>query len=224
MKEKLTSKYLELETKVNALSSRERFIMTGVLVFLFVGVVDWLLLQPNVKERKKIESGLTSLRNEMSALSQRIEELDMALKNDPNVILSDSIRSLNEKINKVDKQIEQETGGMISPEKMPYVLGELLSEKSGLSVQRIETRAAVNILGENAETKQDDPAIYQHGMELKLKGSFFQVMHYLESIERYPVKLIWNELDYKIDQHPKGLLVLRVSTLSLQEELIRVVQ
>ena len=224
MQDSLINKYTDLEIKINALSARERIIMTGVLVFVFVGIVDFTMLQPNAKDRKKIESGLTSINNEMSALTGQIEKLELALKNDPNRLLAESIDSLVQKIGQVDSRIEQETGGMISPEKMPYVLGELLSEKSGLSVQSIETKSAVNILGEEEGKTSENPAIYQHGVELKLQGSFFQLMHYLEAIERYPVKLIWNELDYTIDQYPKGALVLNISTLSLQEELIRVVQ
>ena len=110
---------------------------------------------------------------------------------------------------------------MISPQEMPFILGELLSERFGLKVQSVKSRAAERLMVAD-ESQQNAAAIFRHDLELSLSGSFFQVRDYLAAVEALPSKLLWDHLEYIVEDYPKGSLTLQVHTVSSQEELLRV--
>lgn len=216
-----SAKWRQLEEKVNALSVRERLIVAGAAAVLLLGLCDQLLLRPWMTERAELTNKLQQLSTESQQASQNIAELEQQLANDPNQKLRDGISELQQRHSTVDADIGQITAGMIAPELMPQLLGDLLSERSGLRVQSVKTLPAEPVLSANKEDARA-PAIYRHVLELRLEGSFPDVQKYLDSIEQLPSKVIWDELAFEVETYPKGQLRLAVHTLSTREELIRV--
>ncbi|RLU01875.1 hypothetical protein [Ketobacter sp.] len=221
MTNSLRIKYQELETKAHKLSVRERMIIVGALAVLVLGVVDQLLLRPWLQERDQIEKDKTTLLKSMEASNRRIDELQSAILNNPNNQLKANIENLLELHEEVDHDIAAITDGMIAPQQMPVILGEMLSERFGLKVHSVKSKAAERLLVAD-EQDQQAAAIYRHDLELKMVGSFFQVKNYLAAVEALPEKLLWDRLEYVVEEYPKGSLTLEVHTLSSQEELLRV--
>ncbi len=221
MKISWLAKWTQLRDKANALSVRERAIVAGAVAVLLLGVFDQLLLRPWLQERAGLTTREQKLKAAVEQFSQQISDLESQLANDPNKRVQASIDELKRQHQQVDADISKITDGMIAPELMPSLLGELLSEHSGLKVQSIKTPPVEQLLTAD-KTNQQAPAIYRHNLELRLVGRFDQVQHYLSSIEELPQKLVWDELTFSMDAYPKGELMLSVHTLSAQEELIRV--
>lgn len=221
MMNNLRIKYQELEEKAHQLSVRERGILLGVIAVILLGVFDQVLLRPWLQERDQIDKDKSILLKSMEASNRRIDELQKAIDSNPNILLKKSIDQLQGMHDALDQQISAITDGMISPQDMPIVLGEMLSEQYGLKVQSVKSRAAQRLMVAD-EHQQNAAAIYRHDLELKMKGSFFQVKDYLAAVEALPSKLLWDHLEYVVEEYPKGSLVLQVHTLSSQEELLRV--
>ncbi len=223
MMNKLQTKYLELEAKAHQLSARERAILLIALAALLLGVFDQLLLRPWLLERESIEQDKQVLLSSMADSNRRIDELQAAIENNPNLVLQKSIDRLLAMHETLDSQISEITDGMIAPQDMPEILGEMLSERYGLTIQSVKSQAAKRIMVAD-EQQQNGAAIYRHDLELSLSGSFFQVKDYLAAVESLPSKLIWDRLEYVVEEYPKGRLNLQVHTLSSREELLRVAQ
>lgn len=221
MMQKLSANWQQWQDKANALSVRERLIIAGAVAVLLLGLFDQLLLQRWLQQRTELTLQQEKTRGESDQLTQRLAALETQLANDPNRILKESIALLQQRHERVDAEIAKITDGMIAPELMPALLGELLSERSGLRVQSIKTQPARQLLSADKDS-QSAPAIFRHDLELRLEGSYAQVQHYLQSIEQLPQKLVWDELSFAVEHYPRGELVLAVHTLSAREELIRV--
>lgn len=221
MQKMLSAKWIELRDKANALSVRERAIIAGATAVLLLGVFDQILLRPWLQERAVLTQQEQKIKLESEQLLAQISTLEQQLANDPNKILKENIAQLNERHQQVDVEIGKITDGMIAPELMPSLLGELLSERSGLKVQSIKTIPAQQLLTAD-KNNHAAPAIYRHNLELRLQGTFDQVQRYLQSIEALPQKLVWDELSFAVEKYPRGELLLAVHTLSAREELIRV--
>lgn len=58
--------------------------------------------------------------------------------------------------------------------------------------------------------------IYQHGIELRLAGSYNDLLGYLTALERMPKQLLWSSASLVVEQYPRSVLVLRLYTLSLE--------
>lgn len=221
MMKPLRANWERLQEKTNGLSVRERVIIGGAIAILLLGIFDQLLLRPWLQERESISRQQQKIRANTEQLGLQLQDLEAQLANDPNRVLQDKITQLLEHHRRLDADIARITDGMIEPEKMPVLLGELLSEHSGLKVQSIKTFPARPLL--LAEQGGDEtPAIYRHDLELRLQGSYAQVQRYLESIEALQETLVWDVLDFTMEQYPRGALLLTVHTLSAREELIRV--
>ncbi|MBI5897659.1 MAG: hypothetical protein HZB40_00340 [Rhodocyclales bacterium] len=64
--------------------------------------------------------------------------------------------------------------------------------------------------------------IYQHGIELRLAGSYNDLLAYLVELERMPQQLLWNSVSLTVERYPRSVLVLRVYTLSLERNWLTV--
>lgn len=221
MNQSLSAKWRQLEIRANGLSVRERMIVAGAVAVLLLGAFDQLLLRPWLQARGKLEQQQQTLAAAAEKANEQIAALERRLAADPNQLLREKINELNARHAAVDADIAHITDGMIAPERMAPLLGELLSERSGLSVQSIRALPAQPVLSANAADRQA-PAMYRHDLELRLQGSFAQAFQYLQSIEQLPSRMIWDALIFEVERYPQGQLTLAVHTLSTQEELIRV--
>lgn len=64
--------------------------------------------------------------------------------------------------------------------------------------------------------------IYQHGIELRLAGSYSDLLAYLVALERMPQQLLWNSVSLTVERYPRSVLVLRLYTLSLERNWLTV--
>ena len=57
-------------------------------------------------------------------------------------------------------------------------------------------------------------ALYRHGVELTIEGSYADVVTYLLAVEAMPQHILWGSLQLKVEQHPKVVVTLHLYTLS----------
>lgn len=98
------------------------------------------------------------------------------------------------------------------------------------TVQAVAAATAANAASAPAVTAaapREEPAmagegIYQHGIEIRLAGSYGDLLKYVEDIERSPQRVMWHSLGLTVDKYPRNILVLRVYTLSLDRKWLTV--
>ena len=221
MMTKLSAEWQVLVAKTNALSLRERAIIAVAASVLLLGIFDQLMMRPWLHERTSLTARQQTLSAENAKNVEAISSLEKRLANDPNQALKDEIAKLQQRRQQLDLAIARFTDGMIAPERMPALLGHLLSERSGLKVESIRTLPAQKILTAD-KNNPNAPSIYRHDLKLHLQGSFTQVQTYLRSIEALPSRMVWDEMSFSVAKYPHGELTLALHTLSAREELIRV--
>ena len=64
--------------------------------------------------------------------------------------------------------------------------------------------------------------IYQHGIEIRMAGSYNDLLNYLAELERMPQRLMWNSVSLTVEKYPRNIMVLRVYTLSLDRSWLTV--
>ena len=221
MMKKLSANWQTLAAKAETISLRERVIIAVAVSVLLLGLADQLVLRPWMHERANLANRQQTLAKENAEAGDAISDLEQKLSHDPNRALKEQIAKLQNQHQQVDLAISKFTEGMIAPDRMPALLGHLLSERSGLKVESVKTLPAQKILTSD-KNNPDAPSIYRHDMELHLQGSFSQVQKYLRSIEALPSRMVWDEMTFTVAKYPRGELTLSLHTLSTREELIRV--
>ena len=62
------------------------------------------------------------------------------------------------------------------------------------------------------------PNIYKHGIEIKIAGSYNDLLMYLAEIERMPQRIIWNRNKLSTELYPRNEMTLTLYTLSLDKQ------
>jgi MSHA biogenesis protein MshJ len=107
---------------------------------------------------------------------------------------------------------------------MADVLRQVLREQRQLQLLDLRNEAPTPIF---ASTQTPDktadknrPAIYQHGLTLRLKGRYFEVVNYLHTLENLPWHFYWQHFEYKVGTYPEAEVTVTVYTLSNRESWI----
>ncbi len=234
----------DLNDKTNELSLRERAILASVFVVVVLFIWLQFVFTPYEKQAKAITSQKNALMQDKVTQSQRLSELSVILSNDPNKKLREEQAELNGELEAVKSEIESRLSHLIAPEKMADVMQSVLSDYKGLTLlsarnlkveplklpgtaqKDAETSSAVTMITSSFTQKAPEPetdsaAIFAHGFEMTLQGSYFQTVEFLQRLETMS-GFYWQALDYQVDEYPKAQIKVQISTLSLEEDWIGV--
>ena len=111
----------------------------------------------------------------------------------------------------------------VSGQAMLQVLDRLLSQSRGLTLVELKkiappaapVAAAASPaapVAASAPVAANPPAHNKEYVSLTVRGSYFDLLDYLERAERLPYPLHWASLDYTVTQYPVGTLMLTLYT------------
>ena len=216
----LQSQVAEVRDKVDALSPRERVIIAVTIVAVIFGIYNQFVLDPFLKHRKELQQQLAAIGPEMEVMQKSMESLIKRQANDPNVSLRNAIEKKNKKVKELEEIIKNETKRLIDPQKMPKILGYLLSRQSALKINSVKSASGEPIYFD-AERKKPS-GLFKHDLTMSLEGTYYQVQSYLKNIEEMAEQVYWDDMTFESKKYPIGVLELNVHTLSTSKELIGV--
>jgi MSHA biogenesis protein MshJ len=159
---------------------------------------------------------------------------------DPDAPNRNRLGQVRQELAAVSGRLAQFEEGMVPPARMQAFLEGLLAKNRAIELLGLKTLPVTQV-GAPAVTDKDktavaaaganDPGkdksgqgtaasssgegIYQHGIEIRLAGSYNDLLNYLAELERMPQRVMWNSISLTVEKHPRNILVLRVYTLSL---------
>lgn len=218
----------QLKDKFAQLSKRERYIIILMLLAVVFFIWDQLFYSPLNRKVAAASGQMEAMHAQIGARNNEFASLALTLKDNPDAQLQHRIQALENNIAKLHQKIGQLTADLIPPEQMTQVLEKVLNQNRGLKLIRVKSLPVEQIgLNEDSarEKEQADPdngALYRHGVELELEGSFFQIIAYLKDLEKMPWRLVWSSLEYEVQQYPIAVVRLRIDTLSTDSGWIKV--
>lgn len=214
----IKARYESLQTRIDALSLRERaMIFIAISAVLYV-LWDSLLMSPLTIEQRDLLGRNDSLRTQISALDDEISAVMARHNIDPDSEERQQLAELEQQLQRVDRQISEMVSGLIEPGQMAQILETVLQQQQGLEFVSLENLGRVALVDVGDERGGDQAqGIFRHSMRLELEGSFTQALAYLRALETLPWQFRWDEVKLTMQQYPRATIVIRVHTLSLQE-------
>ena len=217
----------KIQERIDARIMRERLlIFFSMLAFIFM---VWNFVQSSFdKEKEATRTQLDSLVTQRAAIEAQMAATSQSLLNNPNTIKTEQIQQLQTDIRNLEIQLQNVSNNLIKADQLPLALQEVLQkteELTLLGVNTLPTQELQFVVAQGAAAPADgenNAGVFQHSVELRVKGSFTQVLQLLISLERLPWRFYWQSLDYKVDQYPNAEVKLRVYTLSSEEGLLGV--
>lgn len=225
-----------IQEKIDARVLRERiWIFLSALSLLFI-VWNFLIQTPVENKKKDIESRFNALVAQRTAAQQQIAELDKAMMNDPDRAKEEQAKQLQADINEVDAKLQNASQGLVKADQLPQVLEDVLVKTSKLTLLEVATLPVHELqvetvtgdlykLNDRGSKKIQDRrniGVFEHVVQLRVSGSYFQVVQFLAALESLQWRFYWQRLDYQVTQYPNAEVILRVYTLSSEEGLLGV--
>lgn len=209
----LPASFINLSTRFNAMTLRERAMIFAALLAILVLAWDTLLMQP-LEQRKK------ALTAEMQTVQEGMSHLAASLTGDggdPIMKAFAQQEALKQSLAAADEQLQTMAAGLIAPPKMVSALRDLLERQQGLrliELKNLPARALVPTVDPN--TPQHGP--FLHPAEMIIEGDYLTVLRYLQAIEALPYRFYWQVLELQTIEYPQNRVRLRINTLSMDAE------
>ncbi|WP_020406361.1 type 4a pilus biogenesis protein PilO [Hahella ganghwensis] len=207
-------KWKQLAKKVNSLNPREKVILLITCIAVLMMVFLQFVWGPQWQSQKQNNQSLLNgyLLNE-SLKSQR-QTLQRALEQDPNVALRKENQQLQAQLQEKEDELRASLSRLVTPEEMPQLLVTLLGNNPGLKVVKVEKLPSQKIQQGEGESAA---VLYSHKVNIIVEGSFFDALNYVRKVESDTGRVRLISLDYRVEQYPRGVLVLGFETLGLDE-------
>jgi MSHA biogenesis protein MshJ len=239
----LFTQWTKWDEQFAALTRRERVIVAAAAVFgggflLFNFGIDPFLTQARSASRAE-----AAARAELVQQQTQISIL-AAGSADPDAANRRRLAEANKGLAAVGERIATFEAGMVTPARMQGFLEGLLARNPGIelldlktlpptlvgvqvSLRRNDAASGATAQGDANASKDKPPlaetgqasgdGIYQHGIEIRLAGSYNDLLAYMADLERMPQRLMWNRVSLTVEQYPRNIMVLRLYTLSFDK-------
>jgi MSHA biogenesis protein MshJ len=223
---------IKLQEKIDARIIRERaLIFLTALAFVFM-LWNFVVQSSIDKHTQETRTQLDLLATQRTAMQTQIAAATQSLLNDPDKQKKAQITQLQTDIGGLENQLQRVSQNLIKADQLPQALQEVLEKTSQLTLLEVKTLPAkelqfVAVTAENNAqpapvSEETSAGVFQHVVELRVSGSYSQVVQLLVALERLPWRFYWQGLDYSVDHYPNAEVILRVYTLSSEEGLFGV--
>lgn len=218
----------------NAKTPRERLLMAAALAALMYFITDLSVLRPQLRQLRQLNAQIDAQQGELQRINQQIAELSARLAKNNASDREAELAELQRIIAEADALLSEDDGGSL---KLSALLETMLRTTPGLKLMSLKTLPVVPMLpktgpkaADGTELKPSPPitgsakdvpepppiAVYQHGVEIVIKGNYLALLPYMEKLRSYPKRLFWTSASLEVVKHPDSMLRLTITTLSEQ--------
>jgi MSHA biogenesis protein MshJ len=211
--------------RVDALALRERILLLAVVLVVTVLAFDALWLGPVQQELGAERQRLEQLTTRHQALSASLAELQAREAVDPEAAPRQRMGEIRAETARLDEQLRERTLRLIPPQQMTAVLEDLIRGSEALTLLSMRSEPALSMgrEGVGGEGEGSDlPVFYRHGLVMELSGDYLALLAYLRTVEAMPWGLFWEALEVRAQDTGPSRFVIRVFTLSFDEDWIGV--
>ncbi|MDH4189345.1 MAG: hypothetical protein OEW21_03955 [Betaproteobacteria bacterium] len=212
-------------TRFDALP-RERRMLAFVVALAVAAALGYLtVLAPIAESGRSAARELLSTQDEMRIAGERLQAIAAAHLRDPDAVLRQRLENSRARLAEIEKQVDQWRRQLISPDRMAGVLREILARNRGLEL--VEARsitplpltpaAPPQVSGNQMPEAAPRAPIYRHGLEVRVRGRYLDLLRYLGELERMPDRMFWREVEISAERYPQAVMRLTVYTLSLDK-------
>ena len=204
---------------LEARNARELIVLAAAACTGIVLVIEAVAWAPARQRLHGAEAQIASLESQKSVLQGELDALDEQEALDPDAAVRRQLDTFQGQVGTIDRKLQGQALQLIAPEQARSVLQALIANVRGLRMVALQTEPARPLV----ETQGLDlPVLYRHGLVIDLEGDYLALIEYLRALEQLPWRLYWYGLEVAADKPGARHFRLRLYTVSLRKEWIRV--
>lgn len=218
----MTSAMATNAARFNALSLRERLLLASVILVLLIFGWWHFYVQPTstTLEIQSFENSRIS--TEVNATLTTIEEIRNRIAAGVHREKEQKLTQLQRQLRNVEDDLRLKTIELIDPEDMFELMSRMIYGESRLKLINLKRREVRPAIAVEEGEKSAEPGIYRHELEVKFSGKYADILSYMQTLEKFDWKLIWDEIEIVSEDYPLITVKLVISTLSTREEWVGV--
>lgn len=206
-----------LLARIDDMSLRERVLLFASISLVILLVAYAALLDPVLRKQKSLIDRVARDQNQINEIRGQIEQIVRAGDAKGRHPEQVAVEALERQIAELDRSLAAKQSGLIAPERLPALLKDLLGRSKGVELESLRLLPGVPVKAGAGET-----SLYRHGVELAVKGSYFELVQYLEELEKRSSVLLWGSVELQVDQYPDVRLRVVIHSLSRNASLLAI--
>lgn len=224
----IKARWKEMLARYDALTQRERGLIAAALVGGCLLVGNSVFVDLPLARAKALSKQLETERAELQMLEGQVLGLQQSIR-DPNNENRVRLPQLKSELQGLRAALAQHEKLLVTPQDIPALLERLLARHSALRLVSLSTLPSIPVIQPEAPAKGDTPearpakassgdglAVWKHGVELRLQGSYADLTAYVADLEGLPQRLLWGDVRLRAD-YPNSELHLKIYTYSLDQ-------
>ena len=209
----MNEQLLKFETKINALTLRERALIL-ITVLVLVGFAWWhFYAQPLEVKTGSLTKQNLQLSSEVQVAQATATAIANRIKLGVHKDKKDKLKSLNDELRKVNEALKQKTQELIEPNEMFELMLQLITADSKLKLTGLK-RHNMKPVFKAGKDDGPQPEIFRHVMKIDFEGKYQDILSYISRLEKLEWKLIWDRITLKTATYPVIQVSIEISTLS----------
>lgn len=224
--------------KIDALSLRERCIIFAMVAILLIVMVNATLLDPQFIKQKQLSEQVIADRAKINLIQTEIRQT-VIVQSDPDAANHERLQLLKQQSTQMQTVLLDMQKGLVPPDRVTALLEDILKRNGKLRLLSLKTLPATSLTepvasdsgtaektggaaASAAKAKIDSPpavgAVYTHGVEIVVQGSYLEMMNYMTELESTSWQLFWRNAKLNVDEYPNATLTLTLFTLSMDKK------
>ncbi len=230
---RMKQQWQKLTTKIDGLSLRERVIIFVMLAVVAIVIFNALLLDPLFAKQTRLSQQINADRGAIEQMQAQMRQT-INSQQDPDAANRARFKELQQQLERMQAQLVDMEKGLVPPEKMPALLGDILKRDSRLKLMSLKTlpvaplsegaapsdetiAASANVRKPGPNVSDAEP-VFRHGVEIVVQGSYLDMVQYMNALESMPWQLFWSKAKLQVEEYPTSTLTLTLYTLSLDKK------
>lgn len=231
----MKQQWQRLAAKMDARNQRERALIFVMVLVVVASLFNTLWIDPSLAGIKRARQEATSQQEQLHTLTSQIQVITSGGKPDPDAALRVQLAGLEQKLSQSKAALDEVQQNLVPPWRMARLLDDVLAQNRGLKLVSLKTLPVSGVLdlpasapnSPQAEAGKDQPApagpaIYKHGVEVSVSGSYAELTHYLDALEGLPWRMFWGRAEMRVEEYPRTTLTITLYTLSMDKTWLRV--
>jgi MSHA biogenesis protein MshJ len=203
---------LSYAKRIDAMSLRERALVFAAAVVVLVWIADNALLEPILRRQKASTQDSQRQQDEIRAMQAQLQAYAQVQLSEGANAKRQRLEKRRAEVAELDRQLGGQGGELVTPDRMTRMLSEILKRNPDIVLVSLRSLPATG-LTQVPTAGAANTAVYRHGIEVIVSGSYFKMLGYLADLERNPARILWGNLDLQA-AYPNVTLKVTLYTLS----------
>jgi len=201
--------------RLDAMSLRERVLIFLAVAAVMIAVADTALFDPILRRQKASSQRIQQQEDEIRTMQLQVQAYAQARTGYSANAKRQRLEQRKLELATLDRELAARQSALVPPERMAKMLYEIVKRNPDIELVSLRSLPATGLTQSiMAVLGPGGLALYRHGIEIAVSGSYLKMLTYVGQLERLPAKIMWGNMELQAGAYPVVTLKITFYTLS----------